>query len=427
MKNSNLNAEDPRDIRNCTARNRGKEAENTGCNIFDWSGDVNIQPEAWEQIERTSRLPFVNVMAVMPDAHFGLGASIGTVIHTVGAAIPSAVGVDIGCGILAYQTDVHVTDIAGKEEALRAYIQETIPTGRTANGAAADEGKWGTKFKVPSVLMDERLDITGKYEAMLENYPKLVHKYVHAHLGTLGSGNHFIEIAVSTKGMLWILVHSGSRGPGAKLAMHWMRRAKELCNQWFVQLEDPDLAYIPSSHPEFSDYWDHTKWAVEYAALNRRMMADLAFQALCKFSGTGPDTRVVQAIDTSHNFIESYTAFGKTGYLTRKGASKSAKGQLSVMPGSMGTKSYIVEGKGHVLSMNSCSHGAGRMMSRREARRQFSLEDHITATEGVFCKKTDDVIDETPMAYKDIDNVLAAQDDLVTVQYTLKAVINVKG
>ncbi len=397
-----------------------------GAKVHVWHKGVAIQKEAMEQIGQTSRLPFVNAMAVMPDAHYGMGASIGTVIHTVGAVIPSAVGVDIGCGVLAFKTDITADDLAGSEEDLRQYIMANIPTGRTENGGAMDIGKWGTNRDIPKVLSKTRSDTVNDYSLLMnDGFQNLVHPHVEEHLGTLGTGNHFIEVARDEDDFLWILVHSGSRGPGAKIASYWMRAAKEMCRRWFVPLEDWDLAYIPSFTPQFGHYWKHTHWAVNYAALNRRIMALLTFSALRNFSKMSG--RVKLEIDTSHNFIEGYRAFGKKGFLTRKGASKSEKGQLSVMPGSMGTKSYIVEGLGNHLAMDSCSHGAGRIMSRNKARGTFSVEDHTRATEGVYCDKTQTTLDETPAAYKDIDAVLAAQSDLVEVKSTLRAFINIKG
>lgn len=392
--------------------------------VYDWTGDVPVEDQARAQIARVSRLPFVTQMAVMPDCHYGMGATIGTIIKTEGAIIPAAVGVDIGCGILGYRTDISRGEILGKEDALRQYIQETIPNGRTANGAEGDVGKWGTKYKAPQIVLNAISDLLPEYEMLTDGrdcLSPLKHPFVKDHLGTLGTGNHFIEIAVDEADILWVLVHSGSRGPGAKFANHWMKVAKALSKQWHIPLEDPDLAYLPVGTDEFRNYWDHTMWALKYAARSRHIMATLAFEALQKFTALGGS--VIQKVDTSHNYVE-----GKAGvFTTRKGASKALVGELSVMPGSMGTRSYIVEGKSNPKSLFSCSHGAGRSMSRSQAKKSFTLDDHLKATDGVYCRKDEGVLDETPGAYKDIDMVLAQQDELVTVKHTLKALVNVKG
>lgn len=410
--------------------------------IFDWTGDIPVEDSARQQIAQVSYLPFVKKVAVMPDCHFGMGATIGTIIETEGALIPAAVGVDIGCGITAFPMMGVTRDyIVGKEEAIRQYIQMHIPNGRTDEGGGKDVGKWGTTYDMPDIVIDS-LDgkvlsssrsfngLHGAYNDLINSFvdagvsEKAVrHPHIRNHLGTLGTGNHFIEIVADQFDDLWVLVHSGSRGPGAKLANWAMKKAKEIAKAYHLNLPNPDLAYLVEGTPEFDLYRKSVEWATEYAKQNRWIMTMLTVDAVEKFTGLSVPRDPANWTNTSHNWIEKT----RNGYLTRKGASKAVRGEYSVMPGSMGARSYLVEGKSNPSSLFSCSHGAGRAMSRTQALKTFTLDDHIKATEGVFCRKDEGVLDETRDAYKDIDQVLAQQSELVDVVHTFSAIINVKG
>lgn len=407
--------------------------------IFDWTGDIPVEDQARQQIAQVSYLPFVKKVAVMPDCHFGMGATIGTIIETEGALIPAAVGVDIGCGITAFPLiGLHRGMIEGKEEAIRQYIQQRIPNGRTDNGGGKDVGKWGTTYEMPDIVIDKLDGVTeGFSTALHHDYDKLInsfvaagfdeksvrHPFIREHLGTLGTGNHFIEIVTDEFDHLWVLVHSGSRGPGAKLANWAMKKAKEVAKAYHLSLPNPDLAYLVEGTVEFDLYRRSVEWATWYAKMNRWIMTMLTCDAIEAITRYSIPRKMDHWTNTSHNWIEKT----RNGYLTRKGASKAVRGEYSVMPGSMGARSYLVEGKSNPQSLFSCSHGAGRAMSRTAALKTFTLDDHIKATEGIFCRKDEGVLDETRDAYKDIDAVLAQQSELVDVVRTFSAIINVKG
>ncbi len=405
--------------------------------IFDWTGDIPVEDQARQQIAQVSYLPFVKKVAVMPDCHFGMGATIGTIIETEGALIPAAVGVDIGCGITAFPLIGITRDvIAGKEEAIRQYIQQHIPNGRTDNGGGKDVGKWGTTYEMPDIVIDELGSFPEKpglafaYSCLLDDFEEagyarkaVEHPFIREHLGTLGTGNHFIEIVCDELDDLWVLVHSGSRGPGAKLANWAMKKAKEVAKAYHLNLPNPDLAYLVEGTVEFDLYRRSVEWATEYAKQNRWIMTMLTCDAIEAITRYSIPRKMDHWTNTSHNWIEKT----RNGYLTRKGASKAVRGEYSVMPGSMGARSYLVEGKSNPQSLFSCSHGAGRAMSRTAALKTFTLDDHIKATEGIFCRKDEGVLDETRDAYKDIDAVLAQQSELVDVVRTFSAIINVKG
>jgi tRNA-splicing ligase RtcB len=408
--------------------------------IFDWTGDIQVEEQARQQIDEVARLPFVKRIAVMPDCHYGMGATIGTVIETQGALIPAAVGVDIGCGITAFPLNISSEALFGREEAIRTYIQEHIPNGRTTNvsgkfDGVSDLGKWGTKYEMPDIVLNElhgNKRLATRYEVLIKQFvdlgiateAEIRHPFMEEHLGTLGTGNHFIEIVEDGMGEAWILVHSGSRGAGAKLANWAMKRSKQIAESYFIDLPNKDLAYFAEGTPEFTMYLRSLEWAVDYAKANRWIMTMLAADAVEKFTGLAVNRNFDHWTNTSHNYVEKT---GRGTWITRKGASKAVVGEYSVMPGSMGAKSYLVEGKSNSQSLFSCSHGAGRAMSRTAARKAFTLDDLVKQTEGLYCRKDEEVLDETRDAYKSIDEVLAQQDELVSVVRTFKAIINVKG
>jgi len=386
--------------------------------VKSWTEGVPIEDEAVAQVEAVADLPFVAPhVAVMPDCHVGMGATIGSVIPTNNVLIPAAVGVDIGCGMRAIRfkslPDISLPD-------MRAAIEKAVPHGRTNDGGQGDRGAWGDIPDNVQAWWDQ--DLATDYENLIRAMnPEFRHKRPVNQLGTLGTGNHFIEICVSDKGEFWLVIHSGSRGAGARIASVSIRRAKELMKRFYIDLEDMSLAYLPEETDEFVEYVEGMNWALRYAKINRTIMMDNVLKALDVVSYPA------STIDCHHNFAQKERHYGKNLWITRKGATKAGKDELGIIPGSMGEKSYIVKGKGNRESFFSCSHGAGRVMSRTTAKKVISVEDHIEATKGVECRKDIEMLDESPAAYKDIDAVMAAQDDLVEVVHTLKQIVNVKG
>lgn len=389
-----------------------------------WKKGVDIQIEAIEQLRNLASLPFIHKhVAVMPDCHWGMGSTIGSVFATRGAIIPAAVGVDIGCGMSAVKTTLHAKDLPDNLAAVRSDIEAAIPHGRTDNGGKNDRGAWGDE--IPEYAQERWSLLEDTYINIINKHPKAKAFNTARHMGTLGTGNHFIEICLDENDAVWAMLHSGSRGPGNRIGTYFIQRAKKEMERWFIQLPDINLAYLVEGSELFHDYVQAVNWAQDFAAINRREMMDTVIFAMGR---TLPEFRLTEwAINCHHNYVAKENHFGSNVWLTRKGAVRARPEEYGIIPGSMGVQSYIVRGKGNADSFNSCSHGAGRAMSRRQAREQFTLEDHATATEGVECRKDKDVLDETPGAYKDIDAVMAAQDDLIEIVHTLKQVICVKG
>jgi tRNA-splicing ligase RtcB len=392
--------------------------------IKAWTRGVPVEQGAREQLKKTADLPFIyKWVAAMPDVHFGMGATVGSVIATDGAIVPAAVGVDIGCGMTAVQTHLEKKDI-GTLETLRERIERAVPHGRTHNGGPGDRGSWGT---VPDDVLShwEGLLLDG-FKRLVEHDGGLNTGREVAQLGTLGTGNHFIEVSTDEAGVVWLMLHSGSRGIGNRIGTYFIRHAKQLMARYFIDLADQNLAYIPEKESDdalFSRYMAAAKWAQEYARVNRRLMMRKVLAAV----GLGEYDHVPEWIDCHHNYVEKEKHFGKLVWVTRKGATRAGIGEHGIIPGAMGRQSFIVKGRGNPESFKSCSHGAGRLMSRTDARRQFSVRDHELATQGLACRKDGEMLDETPGAYKDIDAVMHAQRDLVEIEHTLKALICVKG
>jgi len=394
--------------------------------IKAWVNGVQLEDAARQQLDNMAAMPFIHKhIAIMPDVHWGMGATIGSVIATRGAIIPAAVGVDIGCGMVAQRTTLTASDLPDSLHALRSELERVIPHGRTNNGMAGDRGAWAN---VP----DQQLRIFG---GMLPGLQPLIDKHPAigaaamrsaAHLGTLGGGNHFVEICLDESDRVWIMLHSGSRGVGNKIGSHFIELAKKDMERWFINLPDKDLAYIPEGSALFNDYLKAVHWAQDFAKANRELMMVAALGALSR-AVPKAFTCDCGAVNCHHNYVSHENHFGQNVLVTRKGAVQARMGDLGIIPGSMGAKSFIVRGKGNPDSFCSCSHGAGRSMSRAEARRRFTLADHEAATAGIECRKDDEVIDETPAAYKDIDAVMAAQADLVSIEHTLRQVVCVKG
>jgi tRNA-splicing ligase RtcB len=355
----------------------------------------------------------------MPDVHFGRGATVGSVIPTRGAIIPAAVGVDIGCGMMALQTSLTANDLPDTLAPLRRENERKVPVG---NGPGGD-----FKESPASAVSTLKAGLAERLESILARHPKIRGDKLSKQLGTLGGGNHFIEICLDEADRVWVMLHSGSRGTGNLIGTYFISEAREMLlrRELGWHMPDKDLAFFLSGEPMFDDYVEAVGWAQDYAAANRRVMMDRVLIALRE---TLPPFQLGRmAVNCHHNYVEQETHFGETVWLTRKGAVRAGEGDLGIIPGSMGAKSFIVRGKGNAESFCSCSHGAGRTMSRAEAKLRFTLEDHVAATAHVECRKDSGVIDETPMAYKDIEAVMAAQADLVDIVHTLRQVVCVKG
>lgn len=385
----------------------------------------NVEHDALVQLDNLSGMPFIfKHVAAMPDCHWGNGTSVGTVFATQGAVIPAAVGVDIGCGMMAQKLNLFASELPDNLFAIRSAIEKAVPHGRTNNGGPGDRGAWG---EPPDHIVREYLtNLHGEYLRITGKHPKIHHPSTVNHLGTLGTGNHFIEVCLDEEQRVWVMLHSGSRGIGAKIGAHFIAKAKEDMEKWFITLPDANLAYLPEGSPNFGDYMQAVGWAQDYAMWNREHMMNATIKAIqSELPQTLRDCE--EAINCHHNYVSREYHFGTNALITRKGAVRARAGDLGIIPGSMGAKSYIVRGLGNAESFHSCSHGAGRRMSRTEARKTYSVLDHISATQGVECRKDEDVIDETPMAYKNIDEVMESQKDLVEVVHTLKQVVCVKG
>lgn len=392
--------------------------------IKAWTRGVPIEDAAKQQLINVANMPFIyKHVAVMPDVHWGMGATVGSVIATRGAIIPAAVGVDIGCGMIAQRTSLIASDLPDNLHALRSEIEQFIPHGRTDNGGDNDRGAWrNSPYSEAMKPMMESLKL------ITDKHPKLERSAKRApnHVGTLGGGNHFVEVCLDEEQRVWIMLHSGSRGIGNAIGQYFINAAKKDMERWFINLPDKDLAYIPQGSELFSDYFDALAWAQHFAKTNRDMMLSATIPALINSVHKG-FTLDRPAINCHHNYVSWERHYGENVMVTRKGAVDAHEGVLGIIPGSMGAKSFIVRGKGNRESFSSCSHGAGRAMSRTQAAKQFTLEDHARATQGIECRKDMDVLDETPGAYKDIDAVMNAQTDLVDVVHTLRQVLCVKG
>lgn len=398
--------------------------ESPGAPIKAWTRGVPIEESAMAQLRNVASLPFVHShVAVMPDVHWGMGATVGSVIPTIGAIIPAAVGVDIGCGMMAVRTSIRAEHLPDSLSAVRSAIEAAVPHGRTDNGGRNDVGAW--QKEPPAVAAAKWASLEDGYKAVVDKHPKAAHPRGFGHLGTLGTGNHFVELCLDESGAVWVMLHSGSRGVGNRFGTYFIERAKHDMRRWFINLPDQDLAYFPEGSEGFIDYIRAVSWAQKYALANREVMMDQVIEVLRE---TFPDLATDEmAVNCHHNYVSREKHFGKDVFVTRKGAVKAGLGDLGIIPGSMGARSFIVRGKGNRDSFCTCSHGAGRAMSRAEAKRRFTIDDHIAATAGVECRKDAGVIDETPMAYKDIDAVMAAQSDLVEIVHTLRQVVCVKG
>jgi tRNA-splicing ligase RtcB len=392
-----------------------------------WTRGVPVEAEARQQLSNMARMPFIyKHVAVMPDVHVGKGSTIGSVIPTLGAIIPAAVGVDIGCGMMAAKTTLTASDLPDNLGPLRSAIEKAVPHGSSPQlrgKRGRDEGSWNTP---PAPVDVAWATLHEEFDAICAKTPKLKNTNNYRHLGTLGSGNHFIEVCLDEAGAVWFMLHSGSRGVGNAIGTYFIELAKKDMRTHFINLPDQDLAYLAEGTQHYNDYIEAVGWAQKFARTNREVMMHNLIAAVRTVIAKPFETHI-EAVNCHHNYVQQERHFGKDVLITRKGAVSAREGELGIIPGSMGAKSFIVRGRGNPESFNSCSHGAGRTMSRTEAKRRFTLEDQVKATEGVECRKDANVIDEIPMAYKDIDAVMLAQRELVDVVHVLKQVVCVKG
>jgi tRNA-splicing ligase RtcB (3'-phosphate/5'-hydroxy nucleic acid ligase) len=397
--------------------------ETSGVPIKAWTRGVGVEDAARRQLENTARLPVVfHHVAVMPDVHFGIGATVGSVVPTEKAVIPAAVGVDIGCGMMAVETDLSASQLPDSLKDLRLAIEKAVPHGRTMSGGRGDRGAW---HNVPPHAQAAWRELSGEYKQIVDKHKRVGEGNDQNHLGTLGGGNHFIEVCLDERDKLWFMLHSGSRGVGNRIGSYFIALAKEDMRRHSRNLPDQDLAYLEEGTDHFADYVQAVEWAQRYAMTNRQLMMDAVIRAAKKL--LPPFKLGEHAVNCHHNYVAREHHFGHDVFVTRKGAVRARLGDLGIIPGSMGARSFIVRGKGNPESFTSCSHGAGRLMSRGDAKRKFTVEDHIKATEGIECRKDVHVIDETPMAYKPIDKVMEAQSDLVDIVHELRQVVCVKG
>jgi tRNA-splicing ligase RtcB (3'-phosphate/5'-hydroxy nucleic acid ligase) len=400
-------------------------APEQGVPIKAWTKGVQLEDEAKKQLLNAAQLPFIfKWIAAMPDVHWGIGATVGSVIPAKGAVIPAAVGVDIGCGMMAVQTTLNASDLPDNLKKIRTAIESAVPHGRTNRGGPGDRGAW---HNIPDRSKEAWAELKPGYDQIVAKHPNLNRGSHVNHLGTLGTGNHFIEVCLDEQDRVWFMLHSGSRGVGNRIGTYFIEIAKQDMRKHLVNLPDVDLAYFPEGTEHFTEYVHAVEWAQEYAWQNRQLMMEAIVGAVRNSGQVPPFEATAQAINCHHNYVARENHYGEDVLITRKGAVRAREGDMGIIPGSMGARSFIVRGKGNPESFTSCSHGAGRAMSRNEAKRRFSLADHIRMTEGVECRKDPDVIDETPAAYKPIDAVMAAQADLVEIVHSLHQVVCVKG
>ena len=384
--------------------------------IKAWTRGVIFEDKARGQIANIARLPIVHGwVAVMPDVHFGIGATVGSVIPTAGAIIPAAVGVDIGCGMMAVRTSLSASDLPSDLHAMRTNIERAVPVGF---------GLW--KDETPSVKAVWST-LQQRFQNIADKHPSIARGNTWNQLGTLGTGNHFIEVCLDEAQRVWFMLHTGSRGVGNRIGTYFIEKAREDMREHIKNLPDKDLAYFNEGTQHFDDYVEAVGWAQDYARANRDLMMQSVIAAVAKTKGVPPFTADAMAVNCHHNYVNREHHLGKDVWVTRKGAVRARQGELGIIPGSMGARSFIVRGKGNAESFESCSHGAGRAMSRNEAKRRVTLAEHANATRDVECRKDNEVIDETPAAYKPIDAVMAAQADLVEIVHELKQVVCVKG
>ena len=399
--------------------------ETGGAPVKAWIKGVPLEDSARRQLGNVARLPFIHShVAVMPDVHYGRGATIGSVIATKGAIIPAAVGVDIGCGMMAVRTSLTADQLPDDLSMIRSDIERTVP-----HGGVGPKGGW--MKGVPNAIATRFVEsgLADRLKLIEDKHRKIRGANHVIHLGSLGTGNHFIELCLDEESRVWVMLHSGSRGVGNRIGTYFISEAREALIKRGYGMPDMDLSWFEEGEDLFADYVEAVEWAQDFARTNREVMMERILGSLrYRLPKTVARFRIEkEAVNCHHNYVTRERHFGADVWVTRKGAVRAGAGELGIIPGSMGAKSFIVRGKGNEQSFCSCSHGAGRTMSRTAAKQNFMLADHRAATEGVNCRKDRGVIDETPGAYKDIDAVMAAQSDLVEIVHTLKQVVCVKG
>jgi len=398
--------------------------------IKSWTKGVQFESQARDQLKNIASLPFIHKhVAAMPDVHLGKGATVGSVIATKGAIIPAAVGVDIGCGMNAVRLSLTADDLPDNLRNIRGMIEQMVPVGNEDHGWTF--ARRTIHDKTPKLLNNIHAQLEPGFKALVSKHPNIekmgreLARRVYRQIGTLGGGNHFIELCLDENQEVWVMLHSGSRNPGNCIGRYFIDLAKKDMERHFISLPDKDLSYLVEGTAHYDSYVEAVSWAQDFAFRNRQVMMELVLRAL---RSKLPDFEVThEAVNCHHNYVSMENHFGANVHVTRKGAVRAREGDLGIIPGSMGARSYIVRGKGNADSFHSCSHGAGRAHSRGAAKKLFTLEDHYKATEGVECRKDRSVLDETPGAYKDIDKVMDAQKDLVEIVHTLKQVLCVKG
>ncbi|CAM2007216.1 RtcB family protein [Acanthopleuribacter pedis] len=393
--------------------------------IKAWVNGVPFDKGAQEQVRLAAQLPIIyKWIALMPDVHKGIGATVGSVIPTTKAIIPAAVGVDIGCGMMAVRTDMTADQLPDNLKPLRTAIEKAVPHGRTS-GSRKDKGSWQD---VPTRVAKNWASLNTRFGEIVRKHPAIEKSNHVTHLGTLGTGNHFIELCLDEANRVWIMLHSGSRGVGNRIGSYFIELAKKDMRGWHANLPDVNLSYLREGTEHFDDYVEAVDWAQDFARQNRALMMENVIKALREVKGIPTRFKTEkQAVNCHHNYVSQEIHFGNKVWVTRKGAVSARQDELGIIPGSMGARSFIVRGRGNPESFHSCSHGAGRVMSRTQAKKRISLDEHQEATAGVECRKDAGVIDETPAAYKPIDAVMKAQSDLVEVVHTLKQIVCVKG
>ena len=382
-----------------------------------WTDDIDER--SLDQLRNIASLPFIHHhVAAMPDVHLGIGATIGSVIATHKAIIPAAVGVDIGCGMVAARLSITANELDEKSlQKVFNQISRDVPVGRA-------------QHRHDRVLVDVARPFEAGLKSLTDRHPELIKafgqdsKWINQ-IGTLGGGNHFIEVCLDESNQVWVMLHSGSRGIGNVIASYFIALARKDMERWMIQLPDRDLAYFPEGSEHFADYVEAVHWAQDYAMQNRRSMLELVLAALKRH--LPPFEVTSEAVNCHHNYVAMENHYGENVWVTRKGAIRAREGDLGIVPGSMGARSFIVRGRGNPESFCSSAHGAGRRMSRTAAEKQFTVDDMVAQTHGVICRKDKDVIDEIPGAYKDIDQVMTNQSDLTEILHTLKQVVCVKG
>ena len=398
-----------------------EEVEGGNVPIKAWTVGVPFEEQAKTQLRHTAMLPIVwPHIAVMPDVHLGIGSTVGSVIPTRKAIIPAAVGVDIGCGMIAVRTTLTSHQVSDNAQDLFEAISKAIPHG----SAKGDET--GNHSRIPDSSKKEWERLQPGFRKIVDKHGRASSRSVESQLGTLGGGNHFVEVCIDEADQIWFMLHSGSRGVGNKIGSYFIELAKKDMDRIDRRLPNRDLAYLEEGTEHFQDYVEAVSWAQDYARTNRDVMLEQLVRAVRKFLPV-KFMLTDEAINCHHNYVQKETHFGEEVYVTRKGAVSARSGELGIIPGSMGTRSYIVRGLGNPDSFHSCSHGAGRVMPRGVAKSTITLEMHRAATEGVACRKDKDVVDESPAAYKDIDLVMDAQKDLVEVVHVIKQICCVKG